>query len=192
MSFITTGFEIDGALADRDQKVSRQFNAVLARLSGRRVAKLEAYAEPFIRSKMAFKIASFQQPMLYRVVMLASGCASNWNLNNTLCAYLAARALIETVALLREFDWQLEERITKQDFAGMDALLMNRLFATRDEKFTINHKFAEATSVLTIIQKLDKRELPGIWRHYEMLSERCHPNAWVTASSSVCSIPKLV
>jgi hypothetical protein len=109
--------------------------------------------------------------------MLASGCAASWNMENPLCAHLAARALIESVALLRELDWQLEERITAEDLEDIDALLMNRLFASRDEEFTANHEFAQAINILTMIKKWDKRELPGVWRHYEMMSERCHPNA---------------
>jgi hypothetical protein len=54
--FYSVGFEIDVAVAVRDQKVMRDFNAVLARLRDRRLRKIEAFAEPFAHSKIACKL----------------------------------------------------------------------------------------------------------------------------------------
>ena len=52
--------------------------------------------------------------------------------SDTLCSFLAGRALLETVALLLDFEHQLEKFCNRLDFAGIDALVTNRTFATRD------------------------------------------------------------
>lgn len=131
----------------------------------------------FIQSKLAWKLATLRQPLLYRVVALSESFAVNWNSHNLVGSYLPARALIETTALLLELQHELEQHLLARDLAAIDALLMNRLFATRDADWIGEHPEAKATNILTLIDRLDKRELEGIRYHYDLMSEVCHPNS---------------
>jgi hypothetical protein len=171
MEFDKTG------LNEKDAETVDLVNSTLARLRNRRKDKV-IRTGPFLKSKLAWKVANYQQAVLYRIVMLADGCVLTWNSNNPLCSFLAARALLETTALFSEFEHRLNELIEIPDFGGIDALAMNRTFATRDEPFAQSNPDLEAISVLTFIDKIDKRLLPGMRRHYDLLSERCHPNSF--------------
>jgi hypothetical protein len=103
------GFNIDFDVSEEHARAIADFNSTLVRLRNRRVDKIDVSASVLLlRSKLAWKLATYQQPVLYRIVMLASGCAMNWNARNLLCSYLAARALIETMALFLEFEHELE------------------------------------------------------------------------------------
>jgi hypothetical protein len=175
MNACQDGFLVDDSLTDAVAKDLAKFNTVLSRLRARRVEAI-SISGPLLRSKIAWKIATYQQPVLYRVVMLAAGCASNWNDRNVLCACLAARALMETVALLLEFDGQLQALMEQKNLGGIDGLLTNKAFATKSQKLIDELPNVQAKSILTTLQNMDKRLLPGLWEHYCFLSERCHPN----------------
>lgn len=152
-----------------------KINHALERLRGRRVfaVKREGIAG---RAKVVWKIIGFQQVVLYRIVMLGDGCANAWNNANPLTAILCARALMETCALIYDFKSQLARLCGDGDFSGIDDLVMNRTFATRLKHWTDNGQGLEAVNILTLIKKMDV-ELKGALRHYEALSELCHPNS---------------
>jgi len=169
-------FVVDAEIGERAAKDVVEFNAILARLRERRLTEIEI-SGPLQRSMLAWRIATYQQPVLYRVVMLASGCVANWNGRNLLCAYLAARALMETAAVLLVFERSLEALIKSEDLKGINDLITKSAFATRDAKLIKEHPNAEATNVLKTLDKLGKQGFSGIRQHYEFLSERCHPNS---------------
>jgi hypothetical protein len=168
------GFE-KASLNDKDAELVETINSTLTRLKDRRLKELTV-SGPFLKSKLAWKVAGYQQAVLYRVVMLANGCALNWNANNTLCSILAARALMETVALLLDFEIQLQRLCNGSDFGGIDDLVNNRTFATRDAEWISQAPETKATNAVTFIDKLE-RLLPDARRYYDMLSEWCHPNS---------------
>ena len=95
-------------------------NEALQRLSSRRVERITRSGD-LARSKIAWKIATYQQALLYRLVSLGSGCALSWNQKNFLCSLLAARALVETAALLLDFENQLARYLSKEDLACIDS-----------------------------------------------------------------------
>jgi hypothetical protein len=70
-------------------------NDVLERLRAARLAEVRPDGAAR-QSKVAWKIATFQQVILYRIVMLADGCADAWNGRNPLASTLCARAIMET------------------------------------------------------------------------------------------------
>ncbi len=154
----------------------RNFNAGLDKLAQRRVEGIEITG-PYLRSKLAWKVATYQQPMLYRVVALGSGIALNWNARKLICTYLSARALIETLAVLLEFDSQLQQLLEKDDLASIDELVMKSSFGGRDEDLMKEHPDFITTNVLTSIDRIDRDLLRGLRRHYDRMSERCHPNS---------------
>jgi hypothetical protein len=177
MSASDGGFRLAENVDESDADEIREFNAALGRLRTRRLTEISV-SGPLLESKLAWKIATYQQPVLYRVVMLATGCAENWNARNLLCAYLAARAIIETVAVFWMFEVDLRALIEKEDVGGIDALITNRTFSTRDVELVEAYPNTKAINILTLIDKLEKQGLPGVRQHYDFLSERCHPNSF--------------
>lgn len=171
ISFATQNVSIDN-----DAAVVDGANEALAKMRDGRIRQIEPGGK-FIKSKLAWKLATLRQPLLYRVVALSESFAVNWNSQNLVGSYLPARALIETTALLLELDHDLERHILAQDLSAIDSLLMNSLFATRDAEWLDEHPEAKATNILTLIDRLDKRELNGIRGHYDLMSEVCHPNS---------------
>jgi hypothetical protein len=176
MSADNDGFEFNADVDENDAKDIRAFNSTLRRLRERRLTEI-TISGPLRKSKLAWKIATYQQPMLYRVVMLASGCAANWNARNLLCAYLAARALIETVAVFWAFEVELQQLVEAENLPEIDALITNRTFSTRDTELIEAHPDTKAITVLKFIDRLDSQGLLGVRQHYDFLSERCHPNS---------------
>ncbi|HAH65616.1 MAG TPA: hypothetical protein DCL72_09120, partial [Rhizobiales bacterium] len=164
---------MDESVAERIGMV----NDVLERLTARRVERI-VIDGPLAKSKIAWKVATYAEALLYRVVALANGCAVNWNRNDALVSVLAARALVETVAVLMDLDRRLEDLLDKEDLAGINALIMNRSFSTRDEDWLKNYPDAKAVNVLTIIEGVDENhDLEGMLSGYHAsLSELCHPN----------------
>ena len=53
---------------------------------------------------------------------------------------------------------------------------MNRTFSSRLDDWVRDAPGTRAVNVVTFIDKLDK-EIPGARRHYDYLSEICHPNS---------------
>lgn len=54
--------------------------------------------------------------------------------------------------------------------------LTSRTFATRHKKWIEGNPESEAINVLTLIDRMDKRTGSGVRGHYDLMSERCHPN----------------
>ena len=77
-------------LNEKKWKDVERFNATLETLISRRKSEI-AVTGPFVHSKTAWKCAILQQVLLYRVTMLASGCADMWNAGNIVRSILAAR-----------------------------------------------------------------------------------------------------
>ena len=59
---------------------------------------------PFARSKIAWKLATYQHVLLHRIVALMDGASVAWNNRCTLSAMLSVRALMETLAVIAEFE----------------------------------------------------------------------------------------
>jgi hypothetical protein len=130
----------------------------------------------FLRSKIAWKLAVYQHALLHRIVALMDGVAVAWNNECTLSAMLSARALMETLAVIAEFERQVDGLLKEQDLGGLDAVGQNGTFASRDPELTKENPEIQAVNVVTYIDKFDKR-FEGFRGHYDRLSERCHPNS---------------
>lgn len=152
-------------------------NQRLERLARSRLTEI-VIGGPFRKSKLAWKLATYSQPMLYRVVELASAGAIAWNARNMLGLSLAVRSFIETAAELLDFKRQFDLLFEARRTADLDQLLMARSFSSRDKEWLASHPDMQAINVMTLVQKLDKNTLEGVWAHYELLSERCHPNSY--------------
>lgn len=154
----------------------RGYNNAMKRLGKRRVRKLGRTGKYKI-SQIGLQSAMLQQSLLYRVVMLATATAKNWNQGNVLGSVVAARALLETIALVHRVENELFEFAEKGDFEGLHKHVTNLTFATRDEELTARHHEIQAKNAVTYIEHFDKA-VPGMTRHYGFLCEWCHPNTF--------------
>jgi hypothetical protein len=172
---LSIGFSKDALdLSEERWENVERFNACLERLRNRRKSEV-AVAGPLVESKTAWKCAVLQQSFLYRITMLASGCAEAWNSGNVVCSMLAARGLLETVALCQFISDEMRALADARDIETIDKLANEQLFSTRDEGMIASGTGHRARSVLTFIDKLDKK-LTGVRDAYDFSSEWCHPN----------------
>jgi hypothetical protein len=130
----------------------------------------------FARSKVAWKLASYQHALLHRIVALVDGAAVAWNHRCTLSAILSARAFMETLAVMVELERRVGLLLAAEDLGGLDAVGQRGVFATRDEELLKDHPELAAVNVLTYIDRFDKKA-EGFRGHYDRLSEFCHPNS---------------
>jgi hypothetical protein len=160
--FLTLGIE----LKDDDASVLQTIHQTLDRLAQRRKSRLP------ISDGLE---AVLQQVILYRVVATAYGRIVSWNTGNILCSFLAARALLETFALLWDYDRVISEVRKTGTLAEFEALTTRRLAATSDELRLKRNPGHGATNIATLIDRLS-REYPGLHKIYDVMSSRSHPN----------------
>jgi hypothetical protein len=165
----------DDRLPEADKAEVATLNESLDRLDARRAVEINATG-PFLRSKIAWKLATYQHALLHRVIALMDGVALAWNNRSTLSAILSARALMETIAVMAEFEKQIAVHLEREDFGALDALVQRGTFATRDPELLKEFPETKATNAVTYVEKFDKR-VPGFKGHYDALSERSHPNS---------------
>jgi aspartyl-tRNA(Asn)/glutamyl-tRNA(Gln) amidotransferase subunit B len=164
----------DDRLEEAAKESLAKINACLDRLSALRVEEVKQSGA--LRSRVAWRLAVYQQVLLFRAVALANGISTAWNNRDTLSAFLSARALMETMAVLADFERRVAALLSQKDIDGLEALAEKGFFASRDSEVTSKAPQVEATNVLTYVDKLSK-QVPLFRRHYDQLSERCHPNA---------------
>jgi hypothetical protein len=87
----------DDRLTEADKTLIGGLNASVVRLSGLRAVEINVSGK-FVRSKIAWKLATYQHVLLHRLIALIDGAAVAWNSRCTLSAMLSARAFMETYA----------------------------------------------------------------------------------------------
>lgn len=165
----------DDRLTEGDKELVTEINTSLDRLSGLRAVQINV-TERFARSKIAWKLANYQHVLLHRIVALMDGAAVAWNNHCTLTAILSARAFMETLAVMAEFENRVTRLLADEDLGGLDAVAQHGTFASRDAEWIKEFPDTKAMNVVSYIDKFDK-VAEGFRRHYDILSERCHPNA---------------
>jgi len=171
-----TALQWDNRLPAKEKAAFDSWNACMARLDEERALEINI-SGPFLKSKIAWKLATYQHALLHRVVALADGVAVNWNGRSVLGSMLCARALMETIAVFSFLERSAAALYEREDLGGLDALGQNGTFATRDEALLEEFPESKATNIVTYIKRFDEKVLPGFNEHYDRMSERCHPNA---------------
>ncbi len=171
-----TELQWDDRLPAKERAAFATWNACIARLNEARAVEINL-SGPFLKSKIAWKLATYQHALLHRVVALADGVAVNWNGRSVLGAMLCARALMETIAMLSFVERSAAALYEREDLGGLDALGQKGTFATRDDELLKEFPESKATNILTYVKRFDEKILPGFSEHYDRLSDRCHPNA---------------
>jgi hypothetical protein len=169
-----TDMNWDDRLEEADKASVAKFNACAARLSGLRLDEVKHSGQ--LRSRAAWNLAAHQQGLLYRIVSLIDGIAVAWNNRTTLSAYLSARALLETIAAMAEYESSISSFLANKDIDGLDAFAQKGILSSRDSEVVSQAPEVKAKNVLNYVNKLDKGT-PGFRKYYDDLSERCHPNA---------------
>ena len=168
-------FDSDMGLSSDNVELLASVNQCVGRLIDRRRTTI-VVVDRYLDSKLAWKVGTFVEVILYRIVALCQSLALNWNVQNMLGCNLSARALMETSALLLDFEQELSAAITEENLGAVDKLVNNRHFATREKAWLESNPDTQAINVLTLIDKLNKRLLKNTRRIYDILSESCHPN----------------
>jgi hypothetical protein len=158
-----------------DQELIADLGASAARLASLRAAEINV-SGPFAQSKIAWKLAVYQHALLHRIVALMEGATVAWNSSCTLSAILSARALMESIAVMAGLERRVADLLSREDLGELDTFAMRATYASRDPEWIRDFPESKAVNVLTYIDQFDKRA-PGFRKHYDILSERCHPNS---------------
>ncbi|MGD0108440.1 MAG: hypothetical protein ABSC06_31035 [Rhodopila sp.] len=146
-------------------------NAALVAIREMRVTS--SASEAFIRSRIAWRLEGYRVGMIYRVSELAHGAVDAWMSGNVLVSALCSRSLLETVAALLYARKKLIDS-TKDNDADAALQLVLKLVLGGKATELLGDEFV-AVNVITLVKKMDKQH-PGLWDHYQIVSEACHPN----------------
>jgi len=74
-------FEYSSRLKSDDVELINGVNRALSRLRLRRISHIEIRGR-YLDSKLAWKVATYKEAVLYRIVALSESLALNWNAQN--------------------------------------------------------------------------------------------------------------
>jgi hypothetical protein len=121
-------------------------------------------------SKLPFKALSYRESALWRCEELARSAHASFASGDVVAGIVLTRAFTETVAGI----WYLLELVSRQLDNGIESDLDDKLM-----RLLLGHKgedgFPEAVNVLTLVGRMDK-QVPGVLRTYNSMSEYAHPN----------------
>ena len=109
----------DERLPESDRESVSELNESLKRLNELRAVEINV-SGVFARSKIAWKLATYQRVLLHRSVALMDGAAVAWNAQSTLSAILRARAFMETLAVMAEFEGRVARFLAEEDLGVVD------------------------------------------------------------------------
>ena len=123
-----------------------------------------------MQPKIVWKIETFVQSSLYRVIELIEIIEMCWDKKKFSGCFICARNIVENTAQLFYINEKIRKFSTKNDINSINKIIVESLFATR-----INDKMPQAISILTQIDKTDKK-FNGFRGIYDLLCEVSHPN----------------
>src|ERR1700736_1240230 len=109
----------DDRLTEADRELVADLSASLDRLDGLRAVEINVSGQ-FARSKIAWKLVTYEHALLHRIVALMDGVAVAWNGRSTLSAILTARAFMETLAVMFVFEQRVRVLFNAEDLSGLD------------------------------------------------------------------------
>jgi hypothetical protein len=162
----------DRALIDEaggDWSLAHQSNLALDDLSAILVDEID-HAD-YLDSKSAWKFACLHQALSYRLVDLGEATIFLWANKRWLMSVIAARSVLETIALVHHVVSEVEKAVEAKDLVKLDEIAMQQTFSQK----TGDHGLP-ATHILKAIDQLAK-VITGARDYYDRLSEYTHPNA---------------
>jgi hypothetical protein len=161
--------------AGGDWEAASDNNAVLARLQARRRDVVAREGGP-LRAKVAWKVAVFEQAVLYRVVLLAEGAAQAWNAGNPFASAFCARGLLAAAAGLAASAARLRTLVEAGDLGAIDNFIMDAGFANALEGTGDPSSQASDTHLAGLITAAEPT-IRGIRARYDALTALCDPAA---------------
>jgi len=152
-----------------DWSAAYQANVALDDLSTLLVDQIDA--ADYVDSKTAWKFACLHQALAYRVVDLAEATIFLWANKRWLMSVIAARSVLETIALAHHVVSITETAVEAKDIAKLDEIVMQQTFSQKTGEHGL-----PATNVLTAIDRLAKYATDARG-YYDALSEFTHPNS---------------
>jgi hypothetical protein len=113
ITFLPLGAELDG---DERAELDRACES-LNRLS---TGKLLELHNNELFTPVARNVRTFWEAVLHRIIATAQGAIITWNAGNVLCSFLAARAFLETFALITEYHRVIKKGIEVVPFSGTE------------------------------------------------------------------------
>lgn len=126
------------------------------------------------KSKLPFKALMIRELLLHRTVSLTTAAIDLFDDNQTVPAVILTRSIVETLAVLFDFQERLENFLkaeTKDCFA-LDKFLLCRLMGSRN---CPDADMPKAVNILTLIDRVEV-VAPGFRSVYDSLCEYAHPN----------------
>jgi len=152
-------------------KALRRGKAAQIRVS--RASEVSLVANVPLKARVLLQIG------LRRNMELTASFVESFNAELFVPLFVIGRAVLETGCLLWEF-WVRVQRILKeQDKAALvdfDDRVMSALLGAKSTAWAGDPAKCRAPNVLTIIDRLSKKESPGLRGFYDGLSEFAHPN----------------
>ena len=169
-------FDLSQVPHDTPVDWARWANNGLARLRARKVDHIEIEEPTQLRFCCKWTAIYIQAHIRRGLSLLESGL-SELEQGRALVAALCARALLESVALLWQFNQKVLPLLKSRDPEGIDALVFPLALATRRQA-SLEEVGEEmrAKNILTAIDKMSV-EYPNVRPIYDELSEVCHPNS---------------
>jgi hypothetical protein len=166
---------LDGDPSEAEDPIIDSFSRLRARL----IPELTTFQITHT-PQMLWKIASLYQCLIRRTIEAAEGMRSAWVSDNLLTTITMARSLLETGAIVRHLTDSVKKATLNRDVEALDDAVMNVSFADRLGWLKEEGADYKATSVLTMIERLDKSlfedKIPRLRQTYDFLSEFVHPN----------------
>lgn len=122
-------------------------------------------------------VRTYIQCHLRRLLMFAEGGLDEYQKGRPLLAFAAARSMYESIAVFYDFTTQFNRLVDTGDIDEARKFLMGRTFATRLPEHLEPDLSNKVVSVVTHVQKLDKK-IAQFEETYDRMSEFVHPNAF--------------
>jgi hypothetical protein len=151
-------------------------NAVVEQLYKLKIPNIPL-ADPETGARFPSLVRIYIQCHLRRLLMFLEGGFHEYNEHRPLLAFAAARSMYESIAAFHNFSTQLCKLLDDNKFEEAAAFLMSRTFATRLPEHLEPDGSNNVTSILTLVQKLNKK-VKDFEDAYNRMSEFVHPNAF--------------
>lgn len=122
------------------------------------------------QSILPFQIICIRDALLHRLMNLGEEAVALHDRGSLIPFLLTVRACLETAALLFSLNKYMESAISTNSLDEFKEQLQKTALGSRDASTTF-----DSVNIMGAIKKLEKT-YPGILKHYEGLSEYCHPN----------------
>lgn len=122
------------------------------------------------RYRIPLKIVWIRDLIIHRVVHLSEEALEAYYKHSTITFALLVRATIEAAALMFSLDKHINNALANKDIKSLEEILHRHTIGSKNKSTPV-----AVVNSLTCLEKLDKK-YSGIKKHYDDLSEYCHPN----------------